>query len=191
MILYPSLTAWLINLDCRTVNQRSRTSLITNFTSSGMWASASLASWWVKCWKGTFLGGKGVMTHVCCCLRMSSPLCRSSGWSSAWCSVVPSATAERSSRLEPWRQIVYLANFHPGTRKVTIIRKFLPVTSSSCLNFHSSEFFLSSQHSVMTYTIQGRQFDFWHQCDNLPHIYDFFFMAIWKPLQILTHTPSE
>lgn len=35
-------------------------------------------------------------------LKMCAPLNRSLGWSSVWCSVVPFATAGRSSKLDPW-----------------------------------------------------------------------------------------
>lgn len=121
MFLHPSLTAWLIELACRTVNQALRTSLITNSTSSGTWASASQASWWVKQWKHTFGGNDD--SFVCGCLRTSSPLCRSSGWSSVWCSVVPSATAERSSKRSREEHSIDLTIIHPGTRKMTIIKK--------------------------------------------------------------------
>lgn len=102
--------------------------------------------------KTQFFGG-GDDSQICCCLRMSSPLCRSSGWSSAWCSVVLSATAERSSKPAPWHHNVYLTIIHPGTRKETKINKFLPVTSSPCLNFHSSEFLF---HNILLRLIPSR-----------------------------------
>lgn len=146
MFFHQFLTAWLTDLDCRTVNRASRTSLITNSTSSGMWASASQASWWVKQWKHTFFGGWWLIRQ-------------SVAWGWALFSADHRDDLQYGALLcHPQQQRGHLRRgvysttiIHPGTRKVTIIKKVPSCNQLTLPEFTFVRFFFPSQHSVKVY----------------------------------------
>lgn len=89
------------------------------------------------------------------------------------------------------RHSSYLTIIHPGTRTVTIIKKVPSCYQLTLPEFPLVRFAFSSQHSVKAYIPSSG--DSMISATNLTifHIYMIFFMAIWTPPPILTHTLSE
>lgn len=187
MFFHPFLTAWLIDLVCRTVNRASRTSLTTNSTSSGMWASASQASWWVKQWKHTFFWGWWLIRQ-------------SVAWGWALFSADHRDDLQYGALLcHPQQQRghlrrgVYLTTIiHPGTRKVTIIKKVPPCNQLTLPEFTFVRFFFfPSQHSVKVYVPCCGDGMISATNVTIFHIYMIFFLSIRTPPPIWTHARSE
>lgn len=89
------------------------------------------------------------------------------------------------------RHSIYLTIIHPGTWKVTIIKKVPSCNQLTLPEFQISFFFFSLQHPVKAYIPCSG--DSMTSATNVTifHIYMIFFMAIWTPPPILTHTLSE